>query len=97
MALATQNKPRKNFSRINPVIDYPDLLGIQVQSFRDFFSLDTSVEDRSGEGLYKVFAETSQLQTLATILSLSLLIIFWSRLSIRLMNLSIVVLLMQFL
>ena len=49
--------PRKNFSRINQIIDYPDLLGIQVQSFRDFFSLDTSVEDRSDEGLYKVFAE----------------------------------------
>ena len=48
---------RKNFARITPIINYPDLLGIQVQSFRDFFSLDTSVEDRSGEGLYKVFAE----------------------------------------
>lgn len=57
LALATKTTLRKNFSRINPVIDYPDLLGIQVQSFRDFFSLDTSAENRSGEGLYKVFAE----------------------------------------
>ncbi|GAB2783252.1 DNA-directed RNA polymerase subunit beta [Rhabdobacter roseus] len=55
--MATKTTLRKNFSRINPVIDYPDLLGIQVQSFRDFFSLDTSAENRSGEGLYKVFAE----------------------------------------
>lgn len=57
MATINSKTPRKNFSRINQIIDYPDLLGIQVQSFRDFFSLDTSVEDRSGEGLYKVFAE----------------------------------------
>nr|WP_247236097.1 DNA-directed RNA polymerase subunit beta [Telluribacter sp. SYSU D00476] len=57
MALATKTTPRKNFARINPVIDYPDLLAVQVQSFRDFFSLDTSAEDRSEEGLYKVFAE----------------------------------------
>nr|WP_207508069.1 DNA-directed RNA polymerase subunit beta [Telluribacter humicola] len=57
MALATKTTPRKNFARINPVIDYPDLLAVQVQSFRDFFSLDTSAEDRSDEGLYKVFAE----------------------------------------
>ncbi|HEV7346751.1 MAG TPA: DNA-directed RNA polymerase subunit beta [Telluribacter sp.] len=57
MALANKITPRKNFARINPVIDYPDLLAVQVQSFRDFFSLDTSAEDRSDEGLYKVFAE----------------------------------------
>jgi len=55
--LATKTASRKNFARITPVINYPDLLGIQVQSFRDFFSLDTSVEDRSAEGLYKVFDE----------------------------------------
>ncbi|GAB3169963.1 DNA-directed RNA polymerase subunit beta [Telluribacter humicola] len=55
--MATKTTPRKNFARINPVIDYPDLLAVQVQSFRDFFSLDTSAEDRSDEGLYKVFAE----------------------------------------
>jgi DNA-directed RNA polymerase subunit beta len=55
--LATKTTSRKNFARITPIINYPDFLGIQVQSFRDFFSLDTSVEDRSDEGLYKVFAE----------------------------------------
>ena len=55
--MATKTASRKNFARITPVINYPDLLGIQVQSFRDFFSLDTSVEDRSAEGLYKVFDE----------------------------------------
>ncbi|ODS75984.1 MAG: DNA-directed RNA polymerase subunit beta [Cytophagaceae bacterium SCN 52-12] len=57
MALATKTSPRKNFARIKPVIDYPDFLAVQVQSFRDFFSLDTSAENRTDEGLYKVFAE----------------------------------------
>ena len=57
MALATKTIPRKSFARITPVIDYPDFLAVQVQSFRDFFSLDTSAENRTGEGLYKVFAE----------------------------------------
>ncbi len=55
--MATKTTSRKNFARITPIINYPDFLGVQVQSFRDFFSLDTSVEDRSDEGLYKVFAE----------------------------------------
>ena len=55
--MATKTASRKNFARITPIINYPDLLGIQVQSFRDFFSLDTSVENRSAEGLYKVFDE----------------------------------------
>ncbi len=57
MATKKVTTSRKNFARINPIINYPDLLGIQVQSFRDFFSLDTSVENRSAEGLYKVFDE----------------------------------------
>jgi len=57
LALATKTSPRKNFARIKPVIDYPDFLAVQVQSFRDFFSLDTSAENRTDEGLYKVFAE----------------------------------------
>jgi len=57
LALATKTIPRKSFARIKPVIDYPDFLAVQIQSFRDFFSLDTSAENRTGEGLYKVFAE----------------------------------------
>jgi DNA-directed RNA polymerase subunit beta len=39
------------------VIEYPDFLEIQLQSFQDFFQLDTPAESRSKEGLFKVFAE----------------------------------------
>jgi DNA-directed RNA polymerase subunit beta len=48
---------RINFASIEKVIDYPDFLDIQLQSFQEFFQLDTSSENRKIEGLYKVFSE----------------------------------------
>tara|TARA_R110000737_G_scaffold353490_1_gene406058 strand:+ start:3487 stop:7353 length:3867 start_codon:yes stop_codon:yes gene_type:complete len=48
---------RINFSSIKPVIDYPDFLDVQLQSFKDFFQLETPAEKRIQEGLFKVFAE----------------------------------------
>ena len=35
----------------------PDFLDIQIQSFREFFQLETNSESRVNEGLYKVFCE----------------------------------------
>ncbi len=34
-----------------------DFLDIQLQSFKEFFQLDTLPEDRVNEGLYKTFQE----------------------------------------
>jgi len=48
---------RINFSSIKKVIDYPDFLDIQLQSFKDFFQLETPAEKREQEGLFKVFSE----------------------------------------
>ncbi|WP_254846593.1 DNA-directed RNA polymerase subunit beta [Hymenobacter sp. CRA2] len=48
---------RINFAKIKKVIEYPDFLDVQLQSFRDFFQLETAAENRSNEGLFKVFAE----------------------------------------
>lgn len=48
---------RKSFASVKYVIDYPDFLDVQLQSFQDFFQLDTSPDNRNQEGLYKVFAE----------------------------------------
>ncbi|GHA69732.1 DNA-directed RNA polymerase subunit beta [Pontibacter akesuensis] len=48
---------RINFASIKPVIDYPDFLDVQVQSFQDFFQLETPAANRAQEGLFKVFAE----------------------------------------
>ncbi|MEG2121826.1 MAG: DNA-directed RNA polymerase subunit beta, partial [Rikenellaceae bacterium] len=38
-------------------MQYPDFLEIQLKSFSDFFQLDTTPENRTNEGLYKVFLE----------------------------------------
>lgn len=38
-------------------MDFPDFLDIQLQSFQDFFQLETTPENRANEGLFAVFAE----------------------------------------
>jgi DNA-directed RNA polymerase subunit beta len=48
---------RLNFASIKNVIDYPDFLDVQLQSFKDFFQIDTPAENRRQEGLFKVFSE----------------------------------------
>ncbi len=48
---------RVNFGKIRNMAESPDLLDIQLQSFRDFFQLDTTPENRDQEGLYRVFME----------------------------------------
>jgi DNA-directed RNA polymerase subunit beta len=56
--LAIKNQTeRKSFSSIKVVKNYPDFLDIQLQSFKDFFQLDTPAEKRRADGLFKVFAE----------------------------------------
>jgi DNA-directed RNA polymerase subunit beta len=48
---------RTNFGKIHDVADTPDLLGIQLESFRDFFQLETTPDKRNNEGLFRVFKE----------------------------------------
>jgi DNA-directed RNA polymerase subunit beta len=38
-------------------MDYPDFLDVQLQSFREFFQLETTSDNRHQEGLFKVFSE----------------------------------------
>jgi len=52
-----QKRERISFARIPEIIKYPDFLDVQVQSFQEFFQLETSSEDRANEGLFKVFSE----------------------------------------
>ncbi|GAB4396709.1 MAG: DNA-directed RNA polymerase subunit beta [Microscillaceae bacterium] len=52
-----QNTKRVSFARVKRIADYPDFLDVQLQSFQDFFQLETPPEQRSREGLYRVFAE----------------------------------------
>lgn len=48
---------RVNFGKIKYPLTPPDLLDIQLKSFQEFFQLETTPENRSDEGLFKVFQE----------------------------------------
>ena len=55
MSKKTQTK-RINFAS-SKILEYPDLLEVQLKSFKDFFQLETTPENRRNEGLYQVFQE----------------------------------------
>ncbi|MBK7138639.1 MAG: DNA-directed RNA polymerase subunit beta [Bacteroidetes bacterium] len=48
---------RINFGKIPSAYNAPNLLDIQVKSFKDFFQLETTPDNRQNEGLFRVFAE----------------------------------------
>jgi DNA-directed RNA polymerase subunit beta len=48
---------RINFGKIELLAETPDLLGIQIQSFKDYFQLETTPDKRNNEGLFRVFKE----------------------------------------
>ncbi len=48
---------RISFATIKNQLDYPDFLEIQLKSFRDFFQMGTTPEERKKEGLWQVFME----------------------------------------
>ncbi len=54
--MITQTNKKVNFASVKHS-EHSDFLEIQLQSFKDFFQLDTNPENRSNEGLFKVFAE----------------------------------------
>jgi len=55
--LANIISDRINFASTKIHVDYPDFLDIQLKSFQEFFQLETNPENRSNEGLFKVFSE----------------------------------------
>ncbi len=48
---------RINFASARVHLDYPDFLEIQLKSFKEFFQINTTPEQRKTEHLYKVFLE----------------------------------------
>jgi DNA-directed RNA polymerase subunit beta len=48
---------RISFATIKNQLDYPDFLEIQLKSFREFFQMGTTPEERKLEGLWQVFME----------------------------------------
>nr|WP_294896565.1 DNA-directed RNA polymerase subunit beta [uncultured Pedobacter sp.] len=55
--MANKSNQRINFAQSKHVLDYPDFLDVQIQSFKEFFQLETTSDNRHTEGLFKVFAE----------------------------------------
>ena len=56
-ATKTNAAKRINFGKVEHLAETPDLLGIQIQSFKDFFQLETTPDKRNVEGLFRVFKE----------------------------------------
>ena len=52
-----KNNERISYASTQNQLEYPDFLEVQLKSFMDFFQLDTTLEDRKKEGLFKVFSE----------------------------------------
>ena len=57
MAKSNNNPNRINFASSSHRFSYPDFLDIQLKSFQEFFQLETTYENRTNEGLFKVFSE----------------------------------------
>lgn len=57
MANKSIQNERVNFASSKKVIDYPDFLDVQLESFKEFFQLETTSDNRHQEGLFKVFSE----------------------------------------
>jgi DNA-directed RNA polymerase subunit beta len=57
LANTIKHTERINFATSKHVLDYPDFLDVQLQSFREFFQLETTSDNRHQEGLFKVFSE----------------------------------------
>ncbi len=54
---STKLQTRVNFGKTKNLSDAPDLLEVQIQSFKEFFQLETTPDKRNIEGLFKVFKE----------------------------------------
>ena len=55
MSKKTNNK-RVMFAT-SKILEYPDLLKVQLKSFKDFFQVETTPDNRKNEGLFQVFQE----------------------------------------
>ncbi len=64
---------RYNFGKIKLAPAYPDLLGIQLASFQEFFQLETTPENRHLEGLSRVFKENFPISDTRSIFNLEFL------------------------
>jgi len=55
--LAAKMNTRIDFGKIKHLAETPDLLEVQIQSFKEFFQLETTPDKRNIEGLFRVFKD----------------------------------------
>jgi DNA-directed RNA polymerase subunit beta len=48
---------RKNFAKIKEVYDLPDLLDVQLDTYREFLQIDVPNQEKKNQGLQEVFGE----------------------------------------
>ncbi len=56
------NTERLSFGKTKPVLDYPDFLDIQLESFEEFVQLDIAPNERESQGLQRIFNENFPIQ-----------------------------------
>jgi len=54
---AAKTNARIDFGKIKHLAETPDLLEVQIQSFKEFFQLETTPDKRNIEGLFRVFKD----------------------------------------
>src|SRR6187455_1948077 len=54
---STKLNQRVDFGKIKHLAETPDLLEVQIQSFKEFFQLETTPDKRNIEGLFRVFKD----------------------------------------
>jgi DNA-directed RNA polymerase subunit beta len=48
---------RKNFAKLKEIYDIPNLLDVQLESYKEYLQMDISLQDRKRQGLQEVFEE----------------------------------------
>ena len=55
--MSKKTSPKRINFATSKILEYPDLLEVQLKSFKDFFQIETTPENRKNEGLFQVFQE----------------------------------------
>mgnify|MGYP005803112345 CR=1 FL=1 len=54
---------RINYGKLQDVLEIPDLIGLQLDSFRDFLQADVPAEKRKNQGLQEIFNEVFPIES----------------------------------
>jgi DNA-directed RNA polymerase subunit beta len=56
-------RPVRNYTRVRPAIEVPDLLKVQKESFDSFLQADVPPDERLPQGLHKIFMDTFPIES----------------------------------